>query len=183
MFGPAILPVQLTVVFLLVSTLIAVAPLSRFGHRPRKILRNSCFASIILFVPACLGIGFLIDLLRYGEFSFHTAAEVSDPYVKLPVEATEITLFKFASGHDVRFRISVADLKKWMAVASTDRNEGRFRIDATSRPGVPQLFQRHGWTVSDDVDFYQGTYSPRGAGFDVWYSPEQGVAYLHATYW
>jgi hypothetical protein len=184
MLEEAILPFKLTVAVLLVLAVGAVILLPRYGHPRRKVVLNSCIMSVALFIPSCLGIELLMDLARHGKFSYRSAGEITDPHVRLPTSATEITVFKYGSGHDVRFSVSNDDLMEWLQNHRAER--GDKRPDSTFGAIVPAHFSKYGWPFNDDkedLEKYNGPPAPNGAGFTVWYSRNNGIAYLHRSFW
>ncbi len=139
-----------------------------------------------------MGIGLIVDAIRYGQFEYRTAAEIDDPYVEIPHNSTEITLHKYASGHEVRFTSEQEDLVTWMHSVVNRRqqlaNATPFeKYQALKGDDLQRLwdhdFGRRHWPMPDDVVRYQGSRSARGSGFDVWYSPSSRTGYVRAGYW
>ncbi|MBS0266703.1 MAG: hypothetical protein JSS02_32545 [Planctomycetes bacterium] len=162
----------------------AVSILPNYGYPPRKALKLACILSAVLFIPSCFGISLLVEFVRNGRFTYQTAIEITDPKVKLPPSATDITLFKYASGHDARFKVSNADLSQWLESNQANRKENR--PDGSFGARVPAHFSKYGWPSNDDendLEEYSGPIAETGAGFDIWYSPKNGTAYLHCGYW
>jgi hypothetical protein len=180
MFAPVILPVQVTVLVIVGFIICATALLPRRGYSSGKVLAYCCLGSVALFVPSCVAIGFVVDLFRYGEFSYRRASEITDPYIRIPKSATDIMVFKFASGHDLRFSVAEADLLTWLGEVSAERadEKKRYTFGASYR-----RFSQHNWMISEAMDMYASPTSPRGSGFHVWYSRESGIACLDALYW
>ena len=188
LLAPIVLPFQITVLVFVVA-LVAIGVFFR---------RKTAFAialmfSFILFIPSCIGIAFIVDAVRYGHFEYATAVEISDPYVDVPKNARSVTLYKYSSGHEIRFASEKEELEKWMEAVDNRRkdfmaykpftrdnaiveNEGR-------KQSFESLFGRRGWSMPDDVVRYSGWRSARGSGFDVWYSPSTRTGFIHAGYW
>ena len=121
-----------------------------------------------------------MDLVRHGRFWYQTAREIADSRVRLPPSATEITVFKYGSGHDARFTVSNDDLMEWLHNNQAERNHSKFGLF------IPAHFSKYGWPSGDDkvgMEEYTGPHAPNGAGFSVWYSRKNGIAYLHAGFW
>ncbi|MBS0266897.1 MAG: hypothetical protein JSS02_33530 [Planctomycetes bacterium] len=87
-------------------------------------------------------------------------------------------------GTQLLLKVSNEDLNQWL-----DRNQANHREkhrDGTFGASAPAHFSKYGWPSNDDEkDFekYIGPVAETGAGFVVWYSPKNGIAYLHCAYW
>ena len=59
--------------------------------------------------------------------------------------------------------------------------------EAESGPTDAEYFKSRfgetGWECPPDCIELAGPWAPNGAGFTIWYSQSQGMAYLHAGYW
>ena len=186
-----ILPVQIACL----TTMLVVASVYLLLWRYRSVavaMQGAAAAAVVSFIPILMIVGEIVDSRRYGQFQFERAAEVGDPYVRLPDSATGITLHKYASGHEVRFTVDPPALANWMeSVAQSRRDESGkptpFQESPTDWDRGATRFQnafgRHGWTMPDDIVRYDGWRSPRGGGFDVWYSPSAQEGYIRAGYW
>lgn len=135
-------------------------------------------------------IGSVVDSIRYGEFHHLDATRLNDGYVQLPVDATEITLHKYASGHEMKFKTTGTSLESWMTELTKQRqaysNATPFKLDVRSDFDAEEFenhFGEHGWRYPDDAVVYRGWRSGRGAGFDIWYSDREQSAYIRAAYW
>ena len=160
----------------------------------RRSMKHPILASLgisaVLAIPMLFAIGFIVDSIRYGEFNHADASKLNDGYVQLPVDATEITLHKYASGHELKFKTTKASLESWMAELTQKRRKysdaTAFEFDVRSdfdSEHFNHLFGRHGWDYPADAVVYRGWRSGRGGGFDVWYSEVQQFAYISGTYW
>ena len=196
MFYPFILPLKITcfVVFAgMVATVIAV---TRRGGSRRKSLDTAALAGAILFVPLCIAIGLIVNAVRYGEFGYATAEGTHDPHIELPEEATGITLHKYGSGHALRFHVEQGALERWMDTVYEERRSHGAGVwlqpfTREETPSDPEFvpvrvdpdFERYGWRVPEDTILYKGSRAGNGAGYDVWYSPGTGTAFVSAAYW
>lgn len=187
MFVPLVLPIQITAVLFLVA-LFAICLFAREARSASIAL----VLAVLLFIPSCLGIGFIVDALRYGQFEYKTAAEIKDPYLKIPPTATSVTVQKYASGHECRFTCEQEALLKYLDTVVDRRKQfanpepfkrDQQNSDDTLRMMWDQDFGQRGWSMPNDVVRYQGWRSARGAGFDVWYSPSSQTGFISAGYW
>ncbi|MBI1346100.1 hypothetical protein GC163_07405 [bacterium] len=194
MLKPMILPIQITtlVVFLLAVGLYGFLRYRTKYQKSAAML--SVFFAIIAFIPALIATGFAVDAVRYGIFTYQTATQVQDPYVLLPASAKDITLHKYASGHEVMFSVSQAELVAWMVKVTQklrgyNQNATSFvRDDTLSDPQIAGQFWsldfgKLNWEYPPDVICYKGWHSQRGTGFDIWYSPSTQRAFIRASYW
>ena len=185
MFAPAVLPIQITFLILLVIAFGLPLLLRRFTKNAIPI---GCVVCLLGSLPLLFAVGAIVDSIRYGEFQFETAGQSSDDYVELPSDATEITLHKYASGHEVKFKISRVKLEEWL----TDITERRLvYADATpfelresgDKMGFKNRFEYHNRKWSDETIKFEGWRSARGSGFDVWFCPKTKFAYVSDSYW
>lgn len=188
MFWPVVLPFQLTIVAYLVLAVGALILQLKYGFRPRKVVLSSCLVSVSLFIPSCIGIELVVDLVRFGKFSYDSATQVKDRHVRIPASATQITLFKWHAGHDARFAISNDDLMEWLQDYHVERDSSKISLDfnARDRLDLPMHFRERGWPASEhmeDLKKYNGPRAQNGGGFDVWYSRKYRIAYLYGNYW
>lgn len=187
MFAPIVLPVQLTFLVMAILAMVLSVALRRYTKNYLFATFAICFFATI---PMLFCVGFIVDSLRYGEFHYATATGLNDGYVELPKSATEITLHKYASGHELKFKTTKTSLESWMNELTNKRREFSKatpfqqvpRSDFRSEEFDPRL-SRHGWICPDDAVLYEGWRSGRGSGFDVWFSEKQQTAYISAAYW
>lgn len=183
MLAPAILPLQLTITLFLILGVVAIIVLPGRGYSSRKVLASVCVGSIILFCPSCIGVSFIVDLFRYGKFNYSSPAEITDPYIRLPLSATDVTVFKYTSGHDARFAVSHDNLVEWVKDQHAKAPNSVIKYSGPSHDPIPAHFSNRGWIPVEHMEKHSGPYAPNGAGFSVWYSEQHGIAYLHAGYW
>ncbi|MDZ4686148.1 MAG: hypothetical protein SH850_13865 [Planctomycetaceae bacterium] len=194
MFAPMILPLQLTCVLIVILfVVIVVSPLGRSTRRQR--IGWFLLGSPFLFIAAILIVGFLVDAVRYRTFQYAQAADIRDPYVRLPKSATNVTVNKYASGHEARFSVTKAELLSWfdeewkrVCVYSQPRNNADYQAghpEASAQTGhtLDPRFETLGWEPLPDVVYFCGPVSGRGGGFTVYYSESRQLAYLRHAYW
>jgi hypothetical protein len=191
MLAPIILPLQLTLLLFAAITVVVVSR-GKSGEKRVQRFLVCFFAGIILFVPVLFGVGYLVDSVRYGEFHYADGSKIRDrKYIELPRKATDITVHKYASGHEARFTVSEADLKSWLDeywrthpwVRKPEVRDNEPEAQPMSAEEFARQFGRHNWEFMSDLKRYPGPTSARGGGFTLWHSPSRNVAYLAAGYW
>lgn len=184
MWAPAALPIEYTFYILVAMVVTMPFALRRFTKHPILLSLGVCAISSL---PLLLAVGAIIDSYRYGEFYFDNAGALNDSYVELPHGVTNITLRKYASGHEVKFQTSKLPLEKWMSDLTDRRSEYSDAVPfLIENSGNAQGFQNDfgtAWIYPSDAVLYRGWRSGRGAGFDVWFSEENQTAYINASYW
>ncbi len=193
MFAPVILPLQMTCVVVALMTLMAAVLWERQTKRVLLSVALGFLTGFVLFIPTLFVVGAIVDACRYGKFEYARGAEIRDPYVEIPESVTNVTLYKYASGHEVRFQIDEATLLAWMDSVTKKRGEFSkatpFEREEQSTSGEfsqhewEWRFGRRHWARPADIVKYNGWHSGRGAGFDVWYSAESQTAFISAGYW
>lgn len=173
MFRPILADVTVTCLILFGLTIAANVTLPRRGYRRGNVLAGSVALSIVLFVPAVIAVSLMTDLIRYGEFRYDSAAEIGDGHVELPESATGIIVVRYYAGHSAQFSVTGDALQAWLS-----------KIGAKpARLDQWWPFDKYGWSAADDLQHVCGPRAATGAGFDVWYSPSQSVAWQRADYW
>ena len=183
MFAPAILPIQVAFLVLVVLAFMLPLLLRRFTKHAVPI---GCGLCLLGSLPILFGVGAIIDSIRYGEFNFENADRLNDGYVELPTDATNITLHKYASGHELKFSTNRQSLEKWMEdwVDRLSKFTDATPFELGGSVGrFSDRFGQHGWKRPSDTVVYRGWRSGRGGGFDVWYSEREKTAFISAGYW
>ncbi len=192
MLWPIVFPFQITVCLFALVIIIATlaAPLARLKRLP------TFFAMMLLgvvgFIPSCSGIMEVIDAKRFGVFSYASFEDVNDFRVEryLPPDAKQIIIDKYPQGFRARFKISREQLDAYLDELWDTYGE----YSAVKRGGVLSMnridleshnlrFGDLGWPHLPDATEYYSPRAANGAGFSVWYSPAEGVAYERAGYW
>ncbi len=196
MLWPLILPMKITFwTFAAIVVLVtAIAPALKWKRK--STLGLTLLAAGVLFIPSSSGLMALLDTQRFGVFEYETYAEVQDFRVEryLPPAATSITVAKTMQGFRAQYSISETDLQAYL-----DDSWERFRnyyphsapdlrIHAISDRIVNagSFDSQYGdlnWPPLKGAVEYHGPSAANGAGFTVWYSPSQQVAYERAGYW
>lgn len=193
MLAPLILPLQINCVVVALITLAAAVLWDRQAKRAVSAVALGFLTGFILFIPSLFVVGAVVDAWRYGKFEYASGAEIRDRYVEIPESATNVTLHKYASGHEVRFQVDEVTLLAWMDFVTKKRGDFSkatpFEREEQSTSGDfsqhewERRFGRRHWARPADIVRYKGWHSGRGAGFDVWYSAESQTAYISASYW
>ena len=191
MLWPLILPLKITFWGLLACVAAATALASRFGRKRSRVFVWSALLAVFAFLPALIGVGFVVDAFRFGTFHYDDYAQVNDfrIYRYLPEGATDITLKKAGGGFQAKFSMSRPELEAWIDEQWRlygDRSEvAREKANSlwNGQDGFVREFRGFAEPLPSDVVEYGGPVAPNGAGFTIWYDAAQGVAYESAGYW
>lgn len=186
------LPATITFCIFLALTLIATAisPVVRIKRLPAFFISLSL--SVIAFIPACVGIETAVDKTRFGLFNYPSYQAIQDIRVEryLPPSATEIVIEKFPQGYNAKFKIRKDELDSWFD--QHWKNQGRFSAmsrselnhrEDTEMAFFKQSFGHLNWQRPNDARLYVGPIAANGAGFYLWYSDSQTMAYQQSGYW
>ncbi len=191
MFWPIVLPFQITVVLviLLVGTLTVVAP--RLKWNRVKTFSIASASAFFLFVPACIGIHYIADVFRFGEFHYTSYADVNDFRVErtLPPGARNITLVKYASGFEAKYSISESDLKSFLDLlweqfgehSAVERENPDWKVRRYDPMELVYLSNR--WALPLAMIPLSTPRAANGAGATIYYDPVNQIAYHRAGYW
>lgn len=191
MLWPIVLPFLITVC--IISGLIAVVTVLA----PRGVWRRAsvfCVASglgVLGFVPACTCVMHVLDAKRFGVFTYATFDEVNDFRVEryLPPAAQGITLDKRAQGFRARYTINETELLSYLDELWD--KYGEHSLEGRQERPTPSIvrnshgvwYEDLGWPSLDDAIEYRSPSARNGAGFFVWYSRKERIAYQRAGYW
>lgn len=196
MLWPLVLPFKITcvVMIVLVAAVTLAAPLVRWKRW--NMLGLSVVLAAMAFIPSCAGIMTVIDTQRFGVFHHATFDEVNDPRVEpwFPTAATDIRLHKSMQGFQAKYSIAEADLKKFMdgiwsrygQYSTMSRTQIQTQLDAGRLAVTSPADLNEGspdWPPLTNPVVYMSPRAANGAGFTIWYSVEDGVAYQEAGYW
>lgn len=190
MLVPFVLPFKITAVLLLVLGLVSVVVFVWRGNRFSSVLGVTTLVCFTLFIPSCAGIYRILEPIRYREFHYGTAVEITDPYILLPESATDITYHKYHWGHRARFTVTEENLVGWLSQLredglpfSSDEENVFVYTKPIPREYFDEYFGECEWPFVDDLMQIQGPWADNGAGFQLWHSPKTNTAYLLAGYW
>ena len=147
---------------------------------------------VVGFIPSCSGIKKVIDAKRFGVFSCASFEDVNDFRVEryLPPDSKQIIIDKYPQGFRARFKISREQLDAYLDKLWDKYGE----YSGVKRGGIHSMnridleshnlqFGDLGWPHLPDATEFYSPIAANGAGFSVWYSPAEGVAYERAGYW
>ncbi|WP_148080025.1 hypothetical protein [Roseimaritima ulvae] len=188
MLWPIVLPSKITACVLL--ALVFVVTVVKWRRVPTFI--GITLLSLIAFVPSCTGIMRILDADRFGVFEYASFDNVDDFRVEryLPPAATNITVDKYAQGFRARFTISQSQLdaylddvwRKYGDRSVVSRGE-MLAMETVDEQSHQLYFGDLGWPYLDDANEVHGPTAGNGAGFTIWFSPSEGVAYQRGSYW
>jgi hypothetical protein len=193
MIWPYVLPFKLAFWLLagLVVTATVVAP--SFKRKRSSTLGNSFLLALVAFIPSCIGIKFVVDNFRFGEFVYQNYTEVNDFRIErfLPPAATHITLHKHANGHRARYKIAEAEFHSYLdslwekhgAYSAVKRDEWSDESRIATLEGFEQELQTLGWEPLVNAVIYHSPVEADGGGATYYYDDEAGIAYHRAGYW
>lgn len=192
MLWPLILPIQITAGTLLGLGLLVIACAPWLKLKRGAAFSWALLVASLLFIPSCAGVMTVLDSVRFGTFQYASFGEVDDFRVEryLPPAATDILIRKHMQGFDAKFRIGEAALDRYLEslwdeygdLSITSRREYEQAKQETSHP-TPFLDNPQEWPPLTKPVEYQSPRAANGAGFTIWYSKEDGVAYERAGYW
>lgn len=192
MLWPFVLPLQIIFYFLLGMLVLAFwgTPLVKREWRSRFL-----WALGLIVLVFCLAFPFVmeeIDSRRFGVFSHATFNDVQDLHVTryLPPTARDIIVEKERMGFRAQYKITEPDLEAYIDdlwLKYGDRSNASRAVMEHEPFGEPEMhpdeYSDLGWPVLPDAKLYHSPRAGNGAGFIIWFSPSQGIAYERAGYW
>lgn len=193
---PVILPIKITCGLLVFTAIIAgVLKYKQQSKRANlKFFAYLTVASIIMFIPSCMGVQLIVDQFRFGSFSYKKYEEIKDfrIYRWMPTNAKNLQLFKRYSGNGYLAHYEIEESKiigyvnnlwekygdKSASERSDFKDEGK--LVKTSELGV---FTSTNWKIPAKVKKY---YTPReldGGGAIYYFDPKTSLVLQNAVYW
>ncbi len=192
MLWTLVLPFKITFSLLAALVVIATAIAPALKWKRGKTFLISALAACLAFIPLFAGVMAFIDTQRFGVFEYATFDDVNDFRVEryLPPAATKITLDKYPQGFRARYTITEPDLiaylddiwERYGDQSAVKRGE-MHSVSVVDRESHELRFGDLGWPPLDAAIEYHSPVASNGAGFSVWCSPQEGVAYERARYW
>jgi hypothetical protein len=192
MFWSLVLPAQITFWGLTGIVLAATAYAHRNKKRVRRVFVRGLLLSILMFIPSCMGVIFVIDYFRFGVFNYPDSRSVNDHHLQtfLPEAATDITIENSNSQHLAKFKINKESLDSWHDQTwkryGRDSTIPKNQLDVREQADVAEFtirFLHLGWTLPSDAVLYHGPVSSRGSSYTIWFSESENTAYERVTYW
>ncbi len=190
MLWPVILPFQITCLLLTTGVVLLTVYASVFRWKRWRTFLISALLALLAFIPSCVGIMFLVDGTRFGNFEFATFKDINDPRAKryLPPTATAIKMNLQASGYRAQYRISDEELRTFVD-RLWEKSDGSARKTRQEIHGidfseeVKDLFGDLSWEPIGHVVSYQSPTAADGGGAVYYFDPSQGVVYQGTVYW
>lgn len=188
MLWPFELPFQITLAFWLGVIVVTGCFAPKWGLKRLKAVLLGFVMGILLFIPSCVGVKYVLDPFRFGVFQYPDFAAVHDWRVQryLPESASEITLEipTHGNGFRAKFHITKLDLESWFEKSWEEgaKYSISLREDAQDY-NMPQKFYDLGWQRLPDAVKYIGPEEEDGGGYRIWFNESQGIAYEQAGYW
>lgn len=163
-----------------------------FKWKRGKTFAFAMLLACVAFIPSCAGIMAILDSQRFGVFEYDTFAKVNDFRVEryLPPSATSITMEKKMNGFRARFSITESELLVYLDKLWNQNGDQSIRERGESSQVLAADREYHelqygdlGWPLLNDATEYHSPMAPSGAGFSVWFSASEGIAYERAGYW
>ena len=120
-------------------------------------------------------------------------AEIADRRIKpwLPPQAIEISLLSERGGHFARYKVSEADLIKFLdKLWETKKESSAHQRDSMHGEGEPakretmaKRFKAAGWEPLENATTYYSPSKASGAMTTYYYDREAGIAYHERGYW
>ena len=190
MFWPVVLPLQITLGILVGVLVLALGLATKRKWKLGKTFVGTLVVSCVAFIPSCTVIMKVLDPYRFGVFEYETAADVSDKRVRhwLPVSAKAITVDQQRNGFRANFTVSEKELNEHLDEQWALYGKESIRDENSSgQPVNVKILEREfgglKWQIFDDVIEFQGPVAGNGAGYSIWFSPSQAVAYQSGGYW
>jgi hypothetical protein len=192
MLWPIVLPFKITFwcLAVLVGIATATAPVLKW-KRGKTFLIISLIACVA-FIPSCVGIMAVIDTQRFGVFEYDAFGDVNDFRVEryLPPAATAITIDKYPQGFRARYSVTETDLIAYLddiwaqyGDMSVVKRGEMYAMETVDPEHHDLQYGDLGWPPLENATEYHSPTAANGAGFSVWFSPREGIAYQRAGYW
>lgn len=192
MLWPLILPMKISFV-VMVAIIVATTIFAPYAKWKRTRALGTVLTLVpLLFVASCCGIMGILDMQRFGTFEYATYSEVDDFRIEryLPTSATNITLNKYAAGHQAQYTISETDLRRFLD-ALWDFYDGRSKFSREQLQDgkiiAPDIyadrFSELNWPPTGTMIELHSPVQADGGGATYYLHVESETAYHAAAYW
>ena len=193
MFWSLVLPFQITCVVLLGAVIV----LTRFAStqvrsRAKTFFLYSGIASI-LFIPACTGIMEIVDVIRFGDFSYASYDDIPDFRSQryLPTGATDIQMRKHYNGYFARYRLSSEDFnsyldelwQKYGEYSAVERGEMHDDDESVDQKSFDRTFRGLGWDCPADANVYHSPSEGDGGGATYYVDTVSDLVFQRTGFW
>lgn len=193
MLWPLILPAQLTFWLMLALVVTATVVSSWRGWKRSKAFYLTLSFAILAFVPSCVGVMWVVDSVRFGDFHYDGFADVPDFRSRryLPESATNIQMRKHANGYRARYEISDSDFHNYLdnmwseygQYSSVPRDGMSGEGESVTPEAFNQIFKGLEWQCPVAAIQYYSTSEPDGGGATYFFDAEAGLAFQHTGFW
>jgi hypothetical protein len=188
MFWWMVLPFKLTCASLFLLVVYAGIRGRSDQENVGKALVKAGLLGLIAFVPACVALNMAIDARRFGTFEYGQSVEIRDQRIHryLPSAATDITLHKYNSGYQAKYRISEKDLIDCLDSVWAKYGDQSVHTRKEPEPAYqPSLrsFEELGWAPLEDPIRLGSPRAGNVAGADYYFDRATGTVYQRSGYW
>ena len=191
MFWAAVDPVRYAFILLCSTVVLTTVFAPKLGWKRIKTFFLSAFCTLFLIFPVAFGIAKIMDPLRFGIFHYQNHAAISSQKIArwLPPAAKDITVNQTMGGFEAKYSIGHNEMKDWLDRHWVERGSRAVesREEAKSEDTYYFIDEKSaaklGWTFPVDVSIHPGPRGTNYAGFTIWFSEAEGIAFHDAGYW
>ncbi|WP_339745314.1 hypothetical protein [uncultured Rubinisphaera sp.] len=192
MFWPLVLPFQITIGLLSAIVLLSPMIASVMNWKRRKTFLIFTLLSLLAFIPSCALIATITDHFRFGLFEYENYAEVKDPgvHLYLPPGATKISLNKYASGYEAKYKITESDFHAYLDGLWEEYGQlSVIKRKDRSGEGLPvqeedfERFHSLDWQPLANASLFHSPVQGNGGGARYYYDSKAGMVYQQTAYW
>lgn len=193
MLWPLILPFKITFWVLTVAVIAVTALVPLKEWKRSRLFLISLGTAIAVSLPIFIGVTYVVDQFRFGDFEFETFDDINDFRAEryLPPSATRIRMQKYANRYRARYLISDADFHTFLEHLWDEYGESsavqREELSGDQTSVFYDVLEREfsdlGWKPLKNAVQYHGPVEPDGGGTTYYFDSEAGVAYQRTCYW
>lgn len=148
--------------------------------------------SILAFIPTCALVATITDQFRFGLFEYENYADVEDHHVQwyLPPAATKISLNKYASGYEAKYKITESDFHAYLDGLWEEYGQlSVIKRKDRSGEGLPvqeedfERFHSLDWQPLANASLFHSPVQGNGGGARYYYDSKAGMVYQQTAYW
>lgn len=192
MLWPLVLPLQITCCILAVVIAAGTVVAPSLKRSRRKTFVVLTIVSFVLFIPSCAGVTAIVDAYRFGTFQYSAFGDLQDFRVEryIPKVARNITVNKYAMGHEAKYSIAESELKSYLdqlwdtygknsAIPRDQLNDGA----VASADKLKAEFAGLNWPLLENAVELHSPVEGDGGGATYYFDKESSVVYHRAGYW